>query len=413
WYNNHIQYVFVIFTAELIGDVSMKKISILGSTGSIGTQTLDVIRKDKENFKLLAVSANRNVRKLIDIINEFNPEYVVLSEESAYKEIKEYCSNKRNAIQILFGIEGLNTIASLKDVDIVVTSVVGIIGLIPTIKAIRAGKTIALANKETLVSGGGIVNEELKKHNGRIIPVDSEHGAIFQCLRGNEMKDVNKLIITASGGPFRGKNRNELIDVTVDEALNHPNWKMGKKLTVDSATLMNKGLEIIEAHYLFNMPYEKIQVVVHPESVIHSMVEYKDASIIAQFGSRDMRLPIQYALNYPERKNKIVDTLDFYKIASLHFEKPDINTFKPLGFAYEAGKIGGTMPAILNCANEAAVALFLNKKIKFLDIMDILEDCMNKFEKKDNYELDDILELNKKVKNYVNYKYDYIGKDIK
>ena len=384
----------------------MKKISILGSTGSIGTQTLDVIRSDRENFKLIGVSANSSFQKLVNIINEFKPEYAVLNEKSSY-------DNKNVNTKILFGIEGLNTIASLENVDIVVTSVVGIVGLVPTIKAIRAGKTIALANKETLVAGGEIVKRELKQNNAKIIPVDSEHGAIFQCLRGNKIENVNKLIVTASGGPFRGKKRSELLDVTVDEALNHPNWQMGRKLTVDSATLMNKGLEVIEAHWLFDMPYEKIQVLVHPESLIHSMVEYKDGSIIAQLGSKDMRLPIQYALNYPERKNKVVDTLDFYSISSLHFEKPDMDTFKPQKLAYEAGKIGGTMPAILNCANEAAVSLFLSGRIKFLDIMDILEDCMNKFERKGDYTLDDILELNRSIKNYVNLKYSYADERIK
>lgn len=383
----------------------MKKISILGATGSIGTQTLDVIRKDKESFKLIGVSANSNVKKLIDIIDEFKPGYAVLNEKSAYSELKEYCKNKNLNIQVLCGIEGLNTIASLEEVDMVVTSVVGIAGLIPTLNAIRAGKSIALANKETMVSGGDIVKEEVKKYNATIIPVDSEHGAIFQCLRGNKKQDVNKLLITASGGPFRGKKRNELMNVNVEDALNHPKWKMGNKLTVDSSTLMNKGLEVIEAHFLFDIPYEKIQVVVHPESIVHSMVEYKDGSVIAQLGSTDMRLPIQYALNYPKRNEGVVDKLDFYKLGSLNFEKPDMDTFIPLKLAYEAGKCGGTMPAILNCANEAAVSLFLNKKIKFLDIMDILKDCMNKFEKKDKYTLDDILEVNKKVKGYVNYKY--------
>ncbi|WP_446899508.1 1-deoxy-D-xylulose-5-phosphate reductoisomerase [Clostridium sp. LBM24168] len=383
----------------------MKKVSILGATGSIGTQTLDVIRNDRKNFKLIGVSAKKNIQKLIKIIDEFHPVYVVLSDKIAYSKLIEYCSNKNLNIEILFGIEGLNTIVSLKEVDIVVTSVVGIVGLIPTLKAARAGKTIALANKETLVSGGKIVVEEVKKYNAKIVPVDSEHGAIFQCLRGNEGQCVSKLLLTASGGPFRGKKRNDLVDVTVQEALNHPKWSMGRKLTIDSATLMNKGLEVIEAHWLFNIPYEEIQVVVHPESIIHSMVEYIDGSVIAQLGSTDMRLPIQYALNYPERRYAIADRLDFYKLSELHFDRPDMDTFKPLKFAYEAGKSGGTMPAILNCANEIAVSMFLEGRIRFLDIMDILEDCMNKFEKKDDYKLDDILELNIKVKEYVRLKY--------
>jgi 1-deoxy-D-xylulose-5-phosphate reductoisomerase len=384
----------------------MKKISILGATGSIGTQTLDIIRKERENFKLIAVSANKNFQKLINIIDEFKPKYAVLMKENAYNKLREYCTDKNLKTEVLLGLNGLNTIASLEEVDIVVTSVVGIIGLVPTLKAVRAGKTIALANKETLVAGGKIVKQEMKKYNAHIVPVDSEHGAIFQCLRGNEEEEVEKLFLTASGGPFRGKKRDELVDVTLNEALNHPNWKMGRKLTIESATLMNKGLEVIEAHWLFDIPYEKIEVVVHPESIIHSMVEYIDGSVLAQLGSTDMRLPIQYALNYPKRNKSVVEKLDFYKIAKLTFEKPDMDTFKPLKFAYEAGITGGTMPAILNCANEAAVSLFLESKIKFLDIMDILEDCMNKFEKVDDYGLEDIIELNTRVKSYVKCKYD-------
>lgn len=380
----------------------MKKVTILGATGSIGTQTIDVIRQDVENFQLIAISANSSYRKAIEIIDEFNPLYAVLTEEKAYKEVKEYCNNTNNKTEILFGMDGLNIIASLSEVDIVVTSLVGMIGLVPTITAIKSGKDIALANKETLVTGGKIVISEAKKHNVRILPVDSEHGAIFQCLQGNEVSAVNKILLTASGGPFRGKKEYDLANVTVDEALKHPKWNMGKKISIDSATLMNKGLEVIEAHWLFNIDYDHIQVVVHPQSIIHSMIEYKDGSIIAQLGSTDMKLPIQYALNYPKRQNAVVEKLDFYKMGSLTFEEPDMNTFKPLKLAYEAGKTGGTMPAILNAANECAVDLFLNKRIKFLQIGNILEECMNKFTVRHNYTLDDILELDNQVKNYVN-----------
>lgn len=380
----------------------MRKVSILGATGSIGTQTLDVIRKEKDRFQLIGISANSNWKKVIDIINEFNPSYVVLTEEKAYKEVKEYCANISKNTKILFGMDGLNTIASLSDVDIVVTSVVGMVGLVPTITAIRSGKDIALANKETLVTGGKLVMAEAKKHDVKILPVDSEHGAIFQCLQGNEKSSVNKILLTASGGPFRGKKECELSEVTVDEALKHPRWNMGKKISIDSATLMNKGLEVIEAHWLFDIDYDQIEVVVHPESVIHSMVEYIDGSVIAQLGSTDMKLPIQYALNYPKRKNAVVEKLDFYKMGTLTFEKPDMNTFKPLKLAYEAGKAGGTMPAILNAANECAVDLFLNKRIKFLQIGNILEICMDKFTVQQNYTLEDILQLDSKVKSYVN-----------
>lgn len=360
----------------------MKKVSILGATGSIGTQTLDIIRRSNGNFKVCGVSANKNYHGLINIINEFKPEYAVLMDKRACSSLEEYCRLEKLKTKVMCGVDGLSKIASLDDVDIVVTSVVGMIGLIPTIEAIRADKTIALANKETLVAGGSIVKEELQKHNSKIIPVDSEHGAIFQCLRGNEDQTVSRIILTASGGPFRGRKREQLSGVTVDQALNHPNWKMGKKLTVDSATLMNKGLEVIEAHWLFEMPYENIDVVVHPESIIHSMVEYVDGSVMAQLGSTDMRLPIQYAMNYPARREAVVEKLDFYNLKKLTFEKPDMDTFRPLRLAYEAGRSGGTSPAILNCANEAAVSLFLHKKIDFLSIMDVLEDCMNKFEKK-------------------------------
>lgn len=383
----------------------MKKISILGTTGSIGTQTLDVLRKDRENFQLIGVSANSNEEKLLHIVEEFKPSYAVLTEKKAYLKFKEYFSNKSTNLKILFGTEGLNTIASLPEIDMVVTSVMGMCGLIPTIKAIESGKNIALANKETLVVGGELVTKLAEKNNVSLIPVDSEHGAIFQCLQGNKHSDVENLLITASGGPFRGKSRKQLLNVTVEQALKHPSWHMGRKITIDSATLMNKGLEVIEAHWLFNLPYEKIRVVVHPQSIIHSMVEYKDGSVMAQLASTDMRLPIQYALNYPKRGEAVVNRLDFYNLQNLSFEKPDIDTFKPLKLAYEAGKIGGTMPAILNCANEEAVELFLSNKIKFLDISYILEECMNKFSPRNNFQLEDLLHIEIKVKEYVKTKF--------
>lgn len=379
----------------------MKNIAILGATGSIGTQTMQVIRQQNEEFKLIAVSANTSSHKIIDIIEEFKPRYAVLMDKNAFNEVRKYCSDKKINTEILVGIEGLNTISTLPEVDMVVTSVVGMIGLIPTLKAIEAGKDIALANKETLVAAGKLVMSEAKKHKVRILPVDSEHGAIFQCLQGNEKSSVSKILLTASGGPFKGKRKEELLKVTVDSALKHPRWKMGRKISIDSATLMNKGLEVIEAHWLFDVNYDNIQVIVHPESIIHSMVEYVDGSVIAQLANADMKLPIQYALNYPKRQQCIIKKLNFYDLKSLSFEKPDIDTFKPLKLAYEAGRIGGTMSAILNAANEAAVELFLNKKIGFLDIGNVLEECMNKFESKENYVLEDILEIDSKVKEYV------------
>jgi len=383
----------------------MKKISIIGATGSIGTQTLDVLRKQKGDFQLIGVSANSSIDKLLHIIDEFNPKYAVLTEKESYLKLKDIFSNKKSNTKILFGVDGLNTIASLPEVDMVVTSVVGMIGLVPTIKAIKAKKDIALANKETLVVGGELVTKLSKENNVKIFPVDSEHSAVFQCLQGNNFDEVANLILTASGGPFRGKTKDQLLNVTVKEALNHPNWSMGKKLTIDSATLMNKGLEVIEAHFLFNLPYENIKVVVHPQSIIHSMVAYRDGSVMAQLATADMRLPIQYALNYPQRKEAVIDKLDFYSVGNLSFEKPDTDTFKPLKLAYEAGKIGGTMPAILNCANEEAVSLFLANKINFLDIGNILEECMNKFTSQSTYTLDDLLDLEIKVKKYVKDKF--------
>lgn len=385
----------------------MKNITILGATGSIGTQTIQVIRAQKEKFKLLAISANISWNKVINIIEEFNPLYAVLMEEKAFKQVKEYCKDKKITTEILFGIEGLNIISTLPEVDLVVTSVVGMVGLVPTLEAIKSGKDIALANKETLVAAGKLVMSEAQKYKVKILPVDSEHGAIFQCMQGNSKAAVSKILLTASGGPFRGKIKEELLEVTVDGALKHPKWKMGKKISIDSATLMNKGLEVIEAHWLFDVDYDNIQVIVHPESIIHSMVEYIDGSVIAQLANADMKLPIQYALNYPSREQSIIKKLDFYNLKNLSFEKPDFDTFKPLKLAYEAGRIGGTMPAILNAANEAAVEFFLNKRIRFLDIGNLLEECMNKFQSTENYSLQDILEIDSKVKEYVNTKVEY------
>ena len=386
----------------------MKNISILGATGSIGTQTLDVIRKSSGTINLVAVSANSSVNKIIDIIEEFSPKYVAMMDKKAYKEIKEYCTNNQKSINVYSGIDGLIKVASLDEIDTVVTSVVGMIGLKPTIAAIEAKKDIALANKETLGVAGEIVMKKAKENGVKILPVDSEHSAIFQSLSGYCNKDIHKIILTASGGPFRGKNIDDLKDVTVHQALKHPKWNMGQKISIDSASLMNKGLEVIEAHFLFDTDYDNIEVVVHPQSIIHSMVEYKDASIIAQMGTPDMRLPIQYALNYPERKGMIAKPLNFYEVGSLTFEKPDLDTFKCLKFAYDAGKIGGLAPTILNGANEEAVALLLEEKIKFLQIAEIIEECMNVF--KENYydelTLENIVELDKKVRKYIRNKWE-------
>ena len=386
----------------------MKNISILGATGSIGTQTLDVIRNSGEKINLIGITANSSVDKIKEIIREFEPKYVAMMDENSAQFIKEFCSNEYPTIQVLSGIDGLIKVATLEEIDTVVTSVVGMIGLKPTMAAIEAKKDIALANKETLVVAGELVMNKAKENNVKILPVDSEHSAIFQRLSGYKNKDINKILLTASGGPFRGKTIEDLKDVTVKEALKHPKWNMGQKISIDSATLMNKGLEVIEAHFLFDCDYDNIEVIVHPQSIIHSMVEYKDASVIAQLGSPDMRLPIQYALNYPERKEMIAKPVNFYELGALTFEKPDLETFKCLRFAYEAGKIGGLAPTILNGANEEAVALLLKEKIKFLQIAEIIEECMSVF--KENYydelTLDNIIELDKKVREYIRMKWE-------
>lgn len=386
----------------------MKSISILGATGSIGTQTLDVIRNSEGTINLIGITANSSVDKIKEIIKEFKPKYVGMMELNSAKVIEEFCNESYPEIKVFSGIDGLIKIATLDEIDTVVTSVVGMIGLKPTMAAIEAKKDIALANKETLVVAGELVMNKAKENNVRILPVDSEHSAIFQSLSGYKNKDINKIILTASGGPFRGKNLEDLKDVTVKEALKHPKWNMGQKISIDSASLMNKGLEVIEAHFLFDTDYDNIEVVVHPQSIIHPMVEYKDASIIAQMGTPDMRLPIQYALNYPERKGMIAKPLNFYEVGSLTFEKPDLDTFKCLKFAYDAGKIGGLAPTILNGANEEAVALLLEEKIKFLQIAEIIEECMNVF--KENYydelTLENIVELDKKVRKYIRNKWE-------
>jgi 1-deoxy-D-xylulose-5-phosphate reductoisomerase len=378
----------------------MKNICILGSTGSIGTQALDVIRAKKEHYNIIALSANCNVDLLYKQAMEFMPKYVVIMEYTGYQLLKQKLQNYD--INVLHGLESLEYISSLDSVDMVLTSVVGMIGLKPTIAAIRAGKEIALANKETLVVGGEIIKNELKKSKAKIIPVDSEHSALFQCLNGENKNTVRKLILTASGGPLRGKTKKELVDVTPEMALKHPRWNMGKKISIDSATLMNKALEVIEAHWLFDISYDDINVVIHPQSIIHSMVEYIDGSIIAQLGNTDMRHAIQYAFDYPERKSSSAGYLDLFKHNSLTFEKPDIDTFECLKLGYEAGKIGGTMPTVLNAANEEAVKLFLNNKIKFLQIAEIVKSAMLHHNVSYNVTLEKILEIEAETRDYVN-----------
>lgn len=380
----------------------MKKVIILGSTGSIGTQTLDVIKNFKENFEIVGLTAYNNVELLSKQIREFNPKVVAVKDEDKANQLRE---NLKKNVEILTGSKGLQEIVKY-DADLVVVAVEGIAGLIPTVTAIQRGKDIALANKEVLVTAGQIVMDLVKKKDITLLPVDSEHSAILQCLRGNDKKEVSRLILTASGGPFRGKKKEDLRKVTVNEALNHPNWKMGKKITIDSATLMNKGFEVIEAKWLFDISEDKIDVIVHPQSIIHSMVEYIDGSVIAQLAAADMRIPIQYALNYPTR-NYIngINFLDFSLTTQLTFEKPDLETFRCLSLAYEALKIGGTMTTVLNAADEIAVSLFLNKKIEFLQIAEIIEESMKEHNNIQNPTLDDIINVDKEVKEKIAKKY--------
>ncbi|SPZ50406.1 1-deoxy-D-xylulose 5-phosphate reductoisomerase [Sarcina ventriculi] len=383
----------------------MKNISILGITGSIGTQALDVLRFHKDKFKLVAISAYKNIDLTLDIIKEFKPRVVAINDKVSFEKLKNIKDTLDYDFELLYGMEGLIKVATLKEVHTVLTSVVGMIGLKPTLEAIKCKKDIALANKETLVVAGELVMNEAKKYGVKILPVDSEHSAIFQCLQGNDLKSVDKIIITASGGPFRGYSKKQLENVTLNQALNHPKWSMGKKITIDSSTLMNKGLEVIEAHWLFDCDYENIEVVVHPQSIIHSMVQYKDGAVIAQLGVTDMKLPIQYALNYPLRDNNISEKLDFYKINELNFYKPDTEVFRCLKLAYKAGKMGGLMPTILNGANEVCVDLFLNEKIKYLDIPTIVEECMEVFKNDMEVSLRNIIDLDKSVREYIMNKY--------
>ena len=383
----------------------MKNISILGVTGSIGTQALDVLRFHKDKFKLVAISAYKNIDLTLDIIEEFKPRVVAINDKASFEKLKNIKGTLDYDFELLYGMEGLIKVATLKEVHTVLTSVVGMIGLKPTLEAIKCKKDIALANKETLVVAGELVMNEAKKYGVKILPVDSEHSAIFQCLQGNDLKSVDKIIITASGGPFRGYSKKQLENVTLNQALNHPKWSMGKKITIDSSTLMNKGLEVIEAHWLFDCDYENIEVVVHPQSIIHSMVQYKDGAVIAQLGVTDMKLPIQYALNYPLRDNNISEKLDFYKINELNFYKPDTEVFRCLKLAYKAGKMGGLMPTILNGANEVCVDLFLNEKIKYLDIPTIVEECMEVFKNDMEVSLRNIIYLDKSVREYIMNKY--------
>lgn len=378
----------------------MKRISILGSTGSIGKQTLDVVRQHKDKFEVVAISANSSVDLLLEQIKEFNPKYVAVYDEVSALKLKSMIPENIK-IEVLSGMEGLKTISSLDEIDVLLTAIVGMIGLVPTLEAIKKGKDIALANKETLVCAGSLVMNEAKKHGVSILPVDSEHSAIFQCLNGEKNKEIEKIILTASGGPFRGKKKEDLLNVTKNQALKHPNWSMGRKISIDSSTLMNKGLEVIEAKWLFDVEYDQIDVVVHPQSIIHSMVQFIDSSVIAQLGCPDMRLPIQYALSYPDRIECDFERLDLAKIATLTFEQPDMDTFPCLKLAYDTLKMGGTYSAVLNSANEVLVNEFLEDKIGFYDIPYYIEKTLEAHNSISEPTLEEILEIDKWTREFV------------
>ncbi|MDB5011727.1 MAG: 1-deoxy-D-xylulose-5-phosphate reductoisomerase [Mucilaginibacter sp.] len=354
----------------------IKNIAILGSTGSIGTQALEVIGENSALFKAYVITAQNNADLLIRQALKFNPAYAIICNENKYLQVKDALS--ATDVKVLSGINAIKETVTHPDIDIVLTAMVGFAGLEPTIAAIKSGKDIALANKETLVVAGELITDLAKQHNVKILPVDSEHSAIFQCLAGEESNTIEKIILTASGGPFRGKTIDFLAGVTKENALKHPNWVMGAKITIDSATLMNKGLEVIEAKWLFDLNVEQIDVIVHPQSIIHSMVQFADGSIKAQMGLPDMKLPIQYALAYPERLKNNFKRFDFAGYPNLTFEKPDLNTFRNLALAYEALNRGGNMPCIINAANEIAVAGFLNNTVSFLAMSDVVETCMQK-----------------------------------
>lgn len=379
----------------------MKKIAILGSTGSIGTQTLEIVRNN-EDLSVVALAAGRNVELMEKQIREFAPKLAVMWSKEAAEDLRARI--KDTDVKVAYGMEGLIEAATLPEAEVLVTAIVGMIGIRPTIAAINAGKTIALANKETLVCAGHIIMPLIKEKKVPLLPVDSEHSAIFQSLQGQPKERLAKILLTASGGPFRGMKREELVNIRPEDALKHPNWSMGRKITIDSSTLVNKGLEVMEAHWLFDTPYDKIQVVVQPQSVIHSMVEYEDGGIMAQLGTADMKLPIQYALFYPDRRFLPGKRLDFYELSGITFEKPDTDTFRGLLLGYRAGETGGSMPTVYNAANEMAVGLFLDGKIGYLKITELIEECMEAHKLIVNPSVEEILQTEQWTYNYIKQK---------
>ena len=373
----------------------MKNISVLGSTGSIGTQTLDVVRKSEGELKVSALAAGRDISGLEKQVREFKPGLVCVGDADLAGDLKT--ALKDTETKVVSGMEGLIEVSTVPEADTVVTAVVGMMGIKPTISAIESGKDIALANKETLVTAGHIIMPLAKEKGIKILPVDSEHSAVFQCLTSEPEAAVDNIILTASGGPFRGYSADQLEKVTLEQALAHPNWSMGKKITIDSATMVNKGLEVIEAKWLFDVTQDHIKVVVHPQSIIHSMVEFCDGAVKAQLGTPDMRLPIQYALFYPDRRTMDTERLDFYKVGKLDFEEPDMEVFKGLRFAYDALKAGGNMPTIFNAANELAVSRFLKGDISFVQIYEMIEKAMSDVDYKDDPDIEEVLMTEKEV----------------
>ncbi len=380
----------------------MKKIAILGSTGSIGTQTLEIVRQN-EDLQVVALAAGSNVARMEEQIREFRPWVAAMWSEEACKDLKARVAD--TGVRICCGMEGLLEIAAMEGMEVLVTAIVGMIGIRPTIAAIENGKTIALANKETLVTAGHIIMPLAAKHKVSILPVDSEHSAIFQSMNGERKERISKLLLTASGGPFRGRGKEELKDMRAEDALKHPNWAMGKKITIDSATMVNKGLEVMEAKWLFGMDLDRIEVVVHPQSVIHSMVEYADGAVMAQLGVPDMKLPIAYALFYPDRRPMDGKKLDFFTLGRMTFEKPDLETFAGLGLAFQAARAGGSMPTVYNAANEMAVGLFLENKIGFLQIPELIAACMEQHKVMADPSVEEILQAEQEA-------YEYIRREI-
>lgn len=376
----------------------MRRIAILGSTGSIGTQTLEVVEQNKD-IEVTALAAGSNIRLLEQQIRKFHPRLAAVWSEEKAKELRTAVADLD--VRIEAGMDGLIAVATEEKAQTVVTAVVGMIGILPTIAAIQAGRDIALANKETLVTAGHLIIPMVKEQGVRLLPVDSEHSAIFQCLNGKHGNRIQKILLTASGGPFRGWTREQMKNIQVEDALKHPNWSMGRKITIDSSTMVNKGLEVMEARWLFGVEMDQVQVVVQPQSVIHSMVEFEDGAVMAQLGTPDMKLPIQYALYYPERRPLAGDRLDFWKLKEIRFEKPDFENFPALSLAYRAGKTGGSLPTVFNAANERAVSMFLNRKIGYLTIVDIIESAMERHQVISDPSVEQILETERETYDYI------------